>query len=134
MKMKPEVVFKELQTFNNENFKIDLLYNSANAQSFDKVTKFASMIDSLTSVDYNENKLVFQLKSDPEQPHMIEEFIHSDVFDILTFIVLNKQNNWPALFMWMLQNSTILHGSNLPDIHAPILHCYCQVYNFITLY
>lgn len=134
MKMKPEVVIRELQIFNNENFKIDLLYNSASAQSFDKATKFASMIDSLTSVDYNENKLVFQLKSDPEQPHMIEEFIHSDVFGILTFIMLNKQNNWPALFMWMLQDSTILHGSNLPDIHAPILHCYCQVYNFITQY
>ena len=130
MKMKPEVVLEELQIFDDENFKVDLLFNSASSQAFDKATKFASMVDSLTSVDYNEDKLVFQLKSDPEQPHMIEEFIHSDVFGGLMFIVLNKHTDRPTLFMWMLQNSTILHGSNLPDAHAPILHCYCQVYNF----
>lgn len=129
-----DVIIKELSIHDNEQFKVDLLFNSASAQSFDKVTKFASMIDSLTSVDYNEDKLVFQLKSDQEQPCKIEEFIRSDVFGCLMFIVLNKHTDRPTLFMWTLQNSTILHGSNLPDVHAPIIQCYCQVYFPVTLF
>lgn len=127
---KTEIIIKELSIHDNEQFKVDLLFNSASSQAFDKATKFASMIDSLTSVDYNEDKLVFQLKSDPEQPLKIGEFIQANIFGGFSFIVLNKYNNEPKLFMWTCQNSTLEHGSYLPDQHAPILHCYCQVYNF----
>lgn len=127
---KTEIIIKELSIHDNEQFKVDLLFNSASSQAFDKATKFASMIDSLTSVDYNEDKLVFQLKSDPEQPLKIGEFIQANIFGGFSFIVLNKHTNRPTLFMWTCQNSTLEHGSYLPDQHAPILHCYCQVYNF----
>ena len=127
---KTEIIIKELSIHDNEQFKVDLLFNSASSQAFDKATKFASMIDSLTSVDYNEDKLVFQLKSDPEQPLKIGEFIQANIFSGFSFIVLNKHTNRPTLFIWTCQNSTLEHGSYLPDQHAPILHCYCQVYNF----
>ena len=127
---KTEIIIKELSIHDNEQFKVDLLFNSASSQAFDKATKFASMIDSLTSVDYNEDKLVFQLKSDPEQPLKIGEFIQANIFGGFSFIVLNKHTNRPTLFIWTCQNGTLEHGSYLPDQHAPILHCYCQVYNF----
>lgn len=127
---KTEIIIKELSIHDNEQFKVDLLFNSASSQAFDKATKFASMIDSLTSVDYNEDKLVFQLKSDPEQPLKIGEFIQANIFGGFSFIVLNKHTNRPTLFIWTCQNGTLEHGSYLPDVHAPILHCYCQVYNF----
>lgn len=126
---KTEIIIKELSIHDNEQFKVDLLFNSASSQAFDKATKFASMIDSLISVDYNEDKLVFQLKSDPEQPLKIGEFIQANIFGGFSFIVLNKYNNEPKLFMWTC-HITLEHGSYLPDVHAPILHCYCQVYNF----
>ena len=127
---KTEIIIKELSIHDNEQFKVDLLFNSASSQAFDKATKFASMIDSLTSVDYNEDKLVFQLKPDPEQPLKIGEFIQANIFGGFSFIVLNKHTNRPTLFIWTCQNGTLEHGSYLPDQHAPILHCYCQVYNF----
>ena len=127
---KTEIIIKELSIHDNEQFKVDLLFNSASSQAFDKATKFASMIDSLTSVDYNEDKLVFQLKSDPEQPLKIGECIQANIFGGFSFIVLNKHTSRPTLFIWTCQNGTLEHGSYLPDQHAPILHCYCQVYNF----
>lgn len=130
MRKTPEVNIGEYQLCDTENFKVDIIYNKANEKSVDLTLRFAEMVCHLISVDYKEGKLVFQLKSDQEQPLKIGEFIQDNIFGSFIFIVLNKYNNEPKLFMWTYQNSTLEHGSYLPDQHAPILHCYCQVYNF----
>lgn len=130
MRKTPEVNIGEYQLCDTENFKIDVIYNKASEKSVDLTLRFAEMVYRLISVDYKEDKLVFQLKSDQQQPLKIGEFIQANIFGGFSFIVLNKYNNEPKLFMWTCQNSTLEHGSYLPDQHAPILHCYCQVYNF----
>lgn len=130
MKKIPEVDIGEYQLCDTENFKVDIVYNKASDMSLSLTLRFAEMVRHLISVDYKEGKLVFQLKSDQGQPLKIGEFIQSNIFGGFHFIVLNKYNNEPKLFMWTCQNSTLEHGSYLPDQHAPILHCYCQVYNF----
>ena len=130
MRKTPEVNIGEYQLCDTENFKVDIIYNKASDMSLSFTLRFAEMVRHLISVDYKEDKLVFQLKSDQEQPLKIGEFIQANIFGGFSFIVLNKYNNEPKLFMWTCQNSTLEHGSYLPDQHAPILHCYCQVYNF----
>ena len=130
MRKTPEVNIGEYQLCDTENFKIDVIYNKASDMSLSLTLRFAEMVRHLISVDYKEDKLVFQLKSDQKQPLKIGEFIQANIFGGFSFIVLNKYNNEPKLFMWTCQNSTLEHGSYLPDQHAPILHCYCQVYNF----
>ena len=130
MRKTPEVNIGEYQLCDTENFKVDIIYNKASDMSLSLTLRFAEMVRHLISVDYKEGKLVFQLKSDQEQPLKIGEFIQANIFGGFHFIVLNKYNNEPKLFMWTFQNSTLEHGSYLPDQHAPILHCYCQVYNF----
>lgn len=130
MRKIPEVNIGEYQLCDTENFKVDIIYNKASDMSLSLTLRFAEMVRHLISVDYKEDKLVFQLKSDQEQPLKIGEFIQANIFGGFSFIVLNKYNNEPKLFMWTCQNSTLEHGSYLPDQHAPILHCYCQVYNF----
>ena len=130
MRNTPEVNIGEYQLCDTENFKVDIIYNKASDMSLSLTLRFAEMVRHLISVDYKEGKLVFQLKSDQNQPLKIGEFIQANIFGGFHFIVLNKYNNEPKLFMWTCQNSTLEHGSYLPDQHAPILHCYCQVYNF----
>ena len=130
MRKTPEVNIGEYQLCDTENFKVDIIYNKASDMSLSLTLRFAEMVRHLISVDYKDDKLVFQLKSDQEQPLKIGEFIQANIFGGFSFIVLNKYNNEPKLFMWTCQNSTLEHGSYLPDQHAPILHCYCQVYNF----
>ena len=130
MRKTPEVNIGEYQLCDTENFKVDIVYNKASDMSLSLTLRFAEMVRHLISVDYKEGKLVFQLKSDQEQPLKIGEFIQANIFGGFSFIVLNKYNNEPKIFMWTCQNSTLEHGSYLPDQHAPILHCYCQVYNF----
>ena len=130
MRKTPEVNIGEYQLCDTENFKVDIIYNKASDMSLSLTLRFAEMVRHLISVDYKEGKLVFQLKSDQQQPLKIGEFIQVNIFGGFSVIVLNKYNNEPKLFMWTCQNSTLEHGSYLPDQHAPILHCYCQVYNF----
>lgn len=130
MRKTPEVNIGEYQLCDTEHFKVDIIYNKASDMSLSLTLRFAEMVRHLISVDYKDDKLVFQLKSDQEQPLKIGEFIQANIFGGFSFIVLNKYNNEPKLFMWTCQNSTLEHGSYLPDQHAPILHCYCQVYNF----
>lgn len=130
MRKTPEVNIGEYQLCDTENFKVDIVYNKASDMSLSLTLRFAEMVRHLISVEYKEDKLVFQLKSDQEQPLKIGEFIQANIFGGFSFIVLNKYNNEPKIFMWTCQNSTLEHGSYLPDQHAPILHCYCQVYNF----
>ena len=130
MRKTPDVNIGEYQLCDTEHFKVDIIYNKASDMSLSLTLRFAEMVRHLISVDYKEDKLVFQLKSDQGQPLKIGEFIQANIFGGFSFIVLNKYNNEPKLFMWTCQNSTLEHGSYLPDQHAPILHCYCQVYNF----
>lgn len=130
MRNTPEVNIGEYQLCDTENFKVDIIYNKASEKSVDLTLRFAEMVYHLISVDYKEGKLVFQLKSDQKQPLKIGEFIQANIFGGFSFIVLNKHTNRSTLFMWTCQNSILEHGSYLPDQHAPILHCYCQVYNF----
>ena len=132
MKMKKNlnVVISELHLADTELYKVDLIYNSASEKSTDLATRFANMIDYLSSVDYKEDKLVFRLKHDDDHPNAIGELIQSHVYGGFSFIVLNKMVNESKLFMWTCQNSTLEHGSYMPDEKAPLLHCYCQVYSF----
>ena len=130
MRKTPEVNIGEYQLCDTEHFKVDIIYNKASDMSLSLTLRFAEMVRHLISVDYKDDKLVFQLKSDQKQPLKIGEFIQANIFGGFSFIVLNKYNNEPKLFMWTCQNSTLEHGSYLPDQHAPILHCYCHVYNF----